>query len=145
MFPYGLVSCLYLSLVMFNVTLYCDSVLLYVSMEFWALHPLRILSPLLLFPLSFTVRNMRIIFDSSLSLSSNVIPIAKSYRLILRFLYPTHQLIDEKSAKLIIHVFILPKLDYCCSLYSHSFKNVSMLYRKSTTNPVASSRTVASQ
>lgn len=87
--------------------------------EFIFLHPPRLSPPLLPFPLSSSVRNLGVIFDSSLSFANNINAVVRTCRLILRSLYPLRSYIDQSSAIKLVQAFIFSRLDYCNSLYFH--------------------------
>lgn len=98
--------------------------------EYLVLHPPRISPPVLPFPLSDTVKNLGIIFDSSLTFSCNVVSVVRTCRLILRSLYPIRPFLDQPSAIKLIQSFVFSRLDYCnCLYYSLPKSSLILLQR----------------
>lgn len=98
--------------------------------EFFALHPPRISLPFIPHPLSSSIRNLGIIFDSDLSFSSNIVNVSKLCKLTIRYLYPIRPFLDVQSSIKLVNALIFSRIDYCCSLYYHvSRLNLKILQR----------------
>lgn len=91
--------------------------------EFLVLHPPRLSPPLLPLSLSVSVKNLGVIFDSSLSFSSNILNTARTCRLILRSLYPIRSCLDQASSIKLIQSLIFFRIDYCSSLHFNCHKS----------------------
>lgn len=98
--------------------------------EFLALHPPKLSPPLLPFPLSSTVRNLGVIFDSSLSFSNNISATSRTCNLILRSLYPIRPYLDQPSAIKLVNALIFSRIDYSCSLFFHVPKHSLKILQK---------------
>lgn len=69
-------------------------------------------------PLNDAVKNLGIKFDSKLNLEDQILALSKASLYHLHQLRQIRNSIDEETATLIAHAFVVSKLEYCASLYT---------------------------
>lgn len=87
--------------------------------EFLTIHPPRQTIPSISLPKSpsLSVRNLGVLFDSSLSFDTHISHVSRTCHLILRNLYTIRASISPHVANSLVTAFIFPRLVYCCPLF----------------------------
>ena len=80
--------------------------------------------------ISSKVRNLGVIFDQTLSMQSHVNAIAKRCFYYLRNIARIRRFLSEEECKVIVHTFVISRLDYCnVLLYGLPGKTLHILQR----------------
>ncbi len=64
-----------------------------------------------------TVRDLGIMLDCNLSMKEQIQPVVRTTRYHLRNIGFVRKYLDETTTKMLVHNYVIGKLDYCNSLY----------------------------